>query len=154
MSIRKLFTYILVIFVLSGLVSCQNNGHIGWLFGVWRVDDYISGGVRQESQLINTTTFAFQNNIVNVVAFEDKEYSNVEVYGTWIHEGEEFTLDFTHHDDDNAPGTVYYGAPAWLGMTSDTPMRMHISEQKKDSFTLTWIDSDGVTKIYKLKKIW
>lgn len=154
MNIRKLLTYICVIFVVCGLASCQNNGHIGWLFGVWRVSDYISGGVKQESQLINTTTFAFQNNIVNIVAFEDKEHTSVEAYGTWIHDGDNFTLDFTNYDDNNAPGTAYYAAPAWLGMTSDLPMRMQISDQKKDSFTLTWVDGEGVTKIYKLKKTW
>ncbi len=151
---RKRLTYLLTLFVLISLAACQNNGHIGWIFGVWRVNEYLADGRSIDGQLIKTTTFAFQNDIVEVVALEDNQHSPIERFGTWAHEDDDFTLDFTHSDNSNTSGTGVYAAPEWLGMSSAEPMRMKVISHRGDKLDLEWIDADGVRKVYKLEKTW
>lgn len=65
---RKFITIVIMTVALMTLGGCQNDGHIGWLFGVWRVAEYTVDGTPQDNALIGTTTIAFQNNVVEVVA--------------------------------------------------------------------------------------
>lgn len=151
---RRILTYIIITLVLAVTGGCQNDGHIGWIFGVWRVAEFTVDGEKQTDPLISGTTLAFQSDVVEAVAIIDKYNSTYELFGTWKHEGDTFTMDFTHHDDTYAPGTGPYSAPWWLQMTSDEPMVMKITDQKGDAFTLTWQAPDGKTNVYKLRKTW
>lgn len=151
---RKFITIVIMTVALMTLGGCQNDGHIGWLFGVWRVAEYTVDGIPQDNALIGTTTIAFQNNVVEVVALTDDYYSTYERFGSWEENGSTLTLDFTHSDDAQAPGTGSYAAPAWLGMTSSAPMVMTVSDRKGDGFTLTWETPQGITNVYKLRKTW
>lgn len=150
---KKIFLAVVILLALT-LSACQNNGHIGWIFGVWRVNEYIADGVRQTDPLISRCTLAFQGDVVEVVAIPDEYQTRITRNGTWAENGNDFTLDFTHSDDWRPSGTGLYEAPAWLGMTSQAPMHMTISERTSDKFTLTWEDSEGVLKVYKLQKTW
>lgn len=151
---RKTLSYIASVLFMLSLASCQNNGHIGWIFGVWRVAEYSIDGQPQTSSLQSSTTFAFQNNIVNVVAYIDDYNTDISRYGTWQQDGDEFTFNFTHHDDSTGQGEGVYAAPEWLGMTSAEPMRMHVISQTDDKFSLEWTDADGSRIIYKFEKTW
>lgn len=144
---------LLAAIILLTASSCQNDGHIGWIFGVWRVESFTIDGQPADSSRSRTTTFGFQNNIVEVVAPGDVVGNNTTQWGTWSMDGEEFTLDFTHSDDNNPAGTGIYAAPAWLGMTSSEPMRMTVAH-RGDSFTMTWHSPEGTTNVYKLAKTW
>lgn len=137
------------------LGGCQNDGHIGYLFGVWRVEAYMVDGVRIESPLVDATTLAFQGNVVEVVAITDAYQSATENYGTWSESGNTFTLDFTHHDNLHPAGSDFYQAPAWLGMTDAAPMAMTVTHRSGRELTLEWHDTaEGSLKTYKLKKTW
>ncbi len=151
---RKYFIYPLLTLMLAMLAGCQNNGHIGWIFGVWRVAEFSVDGEAQTGPLIGSTTFAFQNNVVEAVAILDEYNSTYETFGTWEEDGDVFIIDFTHGDDNTAPGTGQYAAPWWLGMTSDEPMVMELSDRKGDAFTLTWQTPDGKKNVYKFRKTW
>lgn len=146
--------YSIILLLAAVLGGCQNDGHIGWIFGVWRVAEYTADGVVQTDPLIATTTLAFQNNVVEAVALTDPHQSAIERYGTWSHEGDTFTLDFTHSDDATAPGTGRYEAPEWLGFTSSEIMKMNIERKGDREFTLTWTSPTGVHNKYILKKTW
>lgn len=151
---------VLVAFML--LAACQNNGDIGKYFGTWRIDSYTLNseavgtvevyGVYEVP--VSNCTFSFQNSVVNVVTVLDDYMSNNSVFGSWSEDGDTFTLDFTHVDAETPQGTGQYSAPKWLGMVSDEPMVMKISNSLKDSFTLTWTDHDGNVRVYNLHKTW
>lgn len=135
------------------LSGCQNNGDIGSMFGIWRVDAYMVDGTRVESPVINNTTVCFQGNVVEFVAVYDDYQSAYECYGTWAETATQFTFDFTHYDNDRLPGTDLYVAPAWLGMTTKAPMVMDITKKTGRELVLEWHDTaKGTTKTYKLKK--
>lgn len=142
---------VLLIIMAFALSSCQNDGHIGWLFGSWKVEEYKLDGVAQHDALIDATVFSFQNNVVQVNAVTDNYGSNITRFGTWKENGSEFTLDFANSDDQRPSGTDLYSAPEWLGMES-TLMRMNI-QHSSGRFTLTWEDSKGQVKTYIFKKI-
>lgn len=136
------------------LQGCQNNGHIGWIFGVWRVAEYTVDGQRVDNPLIETTTIAFQGGVVEVVAITDQYQSANESYGSWEENGNELILNFCNKDNQLPSGTEIYEAPSWLGMTSSAPMHLAISDRKGDGVTLTWTDDNGLKKVYKLRKTW
>lgn len=143
-----------LIIMLSGLTSCQNDGYLGWLFGVWRVAEYTVDGQKQTSDLIESTTFGFQNNIVNVVQTSDGYVTENENYGTWKQDGDFFEFNFMHSDSDNQPGQGIYSPPYWLGFVSTEVMEMKIISHTDRTLTLEWVSPDGKQNIYKLEKTW
>ncbi len=152
---RLLYYFIAIVSILS-LGSCQNNGYIGWIFGVWRVESYTVDGQRQDSEMIRNATFGFQNNIVNVVTYTDAETlsDQIDNYGTWREDGEWFEFNFSHSDYNNPPNTGIYSVPYWLGFVSGEVMRMKIVERKGNTFKLQWQDPDGKLREYKFEKTW
>ena len=150
----KKLANILILILAVGLSSCQNDGYIGDLFGTWRLDEYTLDGKVQKGQLVETTTFSFQNDIVYVVALKDEHQTHNEQFGTWNDAGETFTLNFTHSDSETEPGKDIYSAPTWIGMTSVEPMVMTVDERSSRDMTFRWVSPDGATHIYKLHKTW
>lgn len=131
--------------------SCQNDGHIGPLFGTWRVDSYTRDGV--EVTMDYATTFSFQNNIVEVNRLLDNLGDYTRGTGTWSEDGNYLILDFTHYDSDTPAGTGIYSAPSWLGMTSSEVMKMvRIIDGR--NMTWTWTAPDGAVCVYHLHKTW
>ena len=150
----KRFLPICFLACIACIVSgCQNDGHIGRLFGVWRVQKFTIDGIEAENTLYKSTTFGFQNNIVEVVALDEHPGDALIQWGTWSEEGDNFILNFTHSDSSTPPATGIYAAPWWLGMSSTAPMSMRVSH-KGDTFTLTWTTDDGTINIYELAKTW
>ena len=159
-KINRLFVALVAVIA---CVSCQNDGNIGKYFGSWRFDAYIVDGKEVtelkvgESTIVplDHVTISFQNNVVNIVTDLDDYLNNYSQFGTWSDEGDTFILDFTHVDASNVDGISLYNAPAWLGMISDEPMKMTVSDSSSRAFTLTWIDPrSGVKRVYKLHKTW
>lgn len=159
-KVKKTLLYLSLILML-GLGSCQNNGNIGSLFGTWRIDYYSVDGVEVkeidipgEPLPLSHVMFSFQNNIVQVATVLD-DYKNYSiVFGTWEENDGNMILDFTHADANTPAGTGVYSAPTWIGMISDQKMVMKKTDNKKDSFTLTWNDPRGYVRVYKLHKTW
>lgn len=147
---------ILLACALTLLCGCQNDARIGWIFGVWGLESCTLDGERQEGYIYDTTTFAFQANVIRINCIEDEYLSGQEHYGTWVKQDDDriLTFDFGHHDDDHQPGAGIYSAPQWLSMTSAEPMTMSISDRSSGRMTLTWLRPDGSTAVYRLKKTW
>lgn len=146
--------YAMMAIVVLTLSGCQDNGYIGRLYGTWRFASYSVDGVEIVGAMIEESTISFQNNITSVTTFVDEYLTDLTYYGTWKEEGDQFTLDFTHHDDVRPGGGDVYSAPTWLGMTAEEPMVMRVSESTSRAFTLTWTDPQGAVKVYRLKKTW
>lgn len=145
---------ILAVIAAFSMVSCQNDGHIGWLYGVWRVAEFSVNGEVDNSEIVAQTTFSFQSNIVQVVTNTDQYGSAQSLFGTWKQDGDNFELNFHNSDSQTAPGTGMYAAPWWLGFSSKAPMMMKLSDRKGDHFTLTWTDDEGKVNVYKFRKTW
>lgn len=157
---KSAFIFITVIFMT--LAGCQNNGDIGRLFGTWALSEYTVNGEKIEELEISRElivplshiTFSFQSEVVGIATILDNYNSYDTRFGTWEEDGDTFTFNFTHYDSTYEPGTGKYQAPPWLGMTSDGPMVMKVSDSKSRSFTLTWNDPRGYVRVYKLHKTW
>ena len=164
MKKRYLLLFALIIAVMQG---CQNNGYIGRYFGTWRFDSYsVDGEEITEFEIryddrdfivpLENITMSFQGTVVSIVTVLDEYSDFTGRKGSWSEDGDQLTLNFTHYDDKTGePGKADYAAPSWLGMTSKAPMVMTTSNNKNDSFTLTWIDPEGgQVRVYKMHKTW
>ena len=149
----KRLPHILIILAAVLTSACQNNGDIGDLFGSWRVDSYTIDGQLQEGRPTQTV-FSFQSITVNVSLITDEYGGAWQRFGTWTETDSEFIFDFTHHDNNNAPGTGMYQAPEWLNFTSDSPMVLHKDQRSSRDMTLSFSDLDGRRHVYVLKKTW
>lgn len=146
----------IVAIVLGG---CQNNGDIGRLFGSWRLDQYLVNGEQVtevsaygETVPVKNIVFSFQSSVIKITTNLDDYLSYYSAFGSWKEEGDQFTIDFTHVDANTEAGNGQYQAPKWIGLISDVPMVMAVSDSKSKSFTLTWDAPDGTVKTYKLSK--
>lgn len=144
--------YILAVLLAVILPSCQDNGNIGPLYGVWRLDSYTVDGQSCHDMYIDNTTFAFQGDIVEVISQYDDYMSAYMTYGTWAWRDEDTLMfNFMHHDDSEIYQSQY-NAPAWIGFTSGEIMEMQVSVRSGSRMTLTW-QHDGKSYVYRLKKM-
>ena len=134
--------------------GCQNDGPIGYKFGVWRVDSYTVDNQRIEDPLVEATTIAFQGAVINVVARNDDYMGSYDQIGTWTEEGDKLYLNFTHSDDMRPPGTDFYHAPWWLGWTSEGVMEVTVEKQSNRDMTWRYVNDEGKINVYKLHKTW
>ena len=144
--------------------ACQNNGHIGQLFGTWALEAYTVDGEAVDSLTvpyqsarvpIHNVTLSFQGSVCEFVTVLDDYHNYIESYGTWSEAPGSITLDFTHTDSDRPePGGYTYAPPAWLGMTFQEPMQMDKVDGPDRNMTLSWIDPQGVVRVYKFHKTW
>ena len=149
-----------ILFILSimfAVVSCQNDGHIGRLFGTWQLAQMTENGETPEAFTPGETTWSFQNNIVYIT----KELPHMERIlrvGTWAEsnaDGHKYLeLDYTQSTDEYAPGTGPYRAPEWLGFPENKVIRLEYVKDSSREMVLTWTSDEGLVYIYTLKKTW
>lgn len=134
--------------------DCQNNGYIGYKFGVWRIDSYIADGQLITDELVSNTTIAFQGEVINVVALNDEYMGSFDQYGSWSEDGNTLYLNFTHSDNNRPVGSDFYSAPFWLGWTSSQIMTFEVEKHSSRDMTWRYVSPEGVLNIYKLHKTW
>lgn len=146
----KKFLYLLILSLFT--VACENNGPIGWVYGVWRFDSVTVDGAPRAPESYNTSTMSFQGPVVAVVRVLDEYQTASTCYGQWSESGDILTISYKNHDDATAEGTGDYFAPEWLGFISTEPMEMHVSDRTSRDATLTWKAPDGKNWVYKIHK--
>ncbi len=135
-------------------VSCRtNNGDIGLYYGVWGMTSMSIDGV--EDQTVNAdgmmTSWSFQNNVIEIRLIKPhNDYTSL--FGTWEEVDGELQLNFTHHDDKFAAGQGQYAAPTWLLMDNNAVEHLEIVSQTNSSMVLKYVNNDGKTIEYTLKK--
>lgn len=93
-----------------------NNGDIGNLYGIWRLEKVVVDGseLAQPEADGSYTSWQFQNNIIEILRTTTR-HDRVARDGTWARpSGKTMSFDFTHGDDTYAPGTNLYRAPEWI----------------------------------------
>lgn len=148
--------YIFYIITLMTLVctSCtQNNGNIGDLFGSWVLEEVTIGGATTNMAQQEPTVFSFQADVVRVTYYAD-EFYHFNYLGTWTRSDNILDFDFTHHNNETAPGEDPYSAPIWLDFETGVVTRTTITRLDGGHLDFTRIASDGKTYLYKLVKTW
>lgn len=141
---------IMICSVVALFSSCtQNNGDLDGLFGAWKVESITADG-EVDAGYDGDMIWKFQNNIVALSVVGDNHYY-VNHMGTFTREGNTLVFNFTHSDDAHPPVSGAYVPPAQSHFPASifgvTILKLTGSEMK-----LQYIDNQGVTYIYNLKK--
>lgn len=143
-----LLTAVLLLAAATG--GCDNNGDIGHWYGSWRLEEITVDGRPYTSwQSDDTwTTFAFQNNIVQVQRTNELRDELDIAWGTWTETNGTITMAFTHRDDTD--NQYIYRAPAWIGFEPGETTFTIAGPDK--ALILTTTHSDGSQWVYRLSK--
>lgn len=134
------------------LGSCtRNDGNIGDLFGIWRLEtltvdgeeiNFLYGNVR-------AYTWSFQSHIIYIRSIYDYNESGG-FFGTWTKDNSILILNFTHENDN---GTSGYRPPSALHLSSDgvTPLSIHTLTSRH--LEVSYVNANGKEYGYKFKKV-
>lgn len=143
--------------ILLSLAACQNDGHIGSLFGTWGLQSMTVDGVAPDDFDPSLTTWSFQNNIVRIVLNGD-HHAWTDRTGTWektSRSGKNYLdLNFTHGSDDVPAGTGGFRAPEWLGFPENKIIPLEFIKDSSREMILTFTSDEGHVYTYTLRKTW
>lgn len=147
---KLIFTF----FIAVVLCGCRfNNGDIGDFFGSWLLESMTVDGAEPEDFDGESTYWEFQNNIIRISRVSS--YLDIESrWGTWIDDGSQLFLDFTHYEDGVDPGSGQYRAPEWLDMPQNEVIALTFEKRASRRMTLWRTDALGRRVVYSLRKIW
>lgn len=131
----------------------MNNGDIGDFFGSWLLYSMTIDGNEAENFDTESTYWEFQNNIIEISRV-DSHYQKWGRWGTWVDDGDRLLLDYTHGDEDYAPGTDIYQAPEWLYFPSNQIIVLNFVERQSKRMVLSMQDDKDRRIVYSLRKIW
>jgi hypothetical protein len=150
-QIKQILLYVALIFVAVGCKT--NNGDIGVYYGSWALDAVSIDGTADTEWCADGrwTTWSFQNDVICISRMN--EYADLEsCWGTWSEDGNRLLLDYRHHDDKYADGTVQYAAPTWIYFVRNQVTELSIDSQTSKAMTLSTVDSQGRKITYTLRK--
>lgn len=152
----KILTLIVTVLTLTLGGCTQNNGHIGPLFGVWRLDTVTADGVLTMDGVTDDgetyITWAFQGDII-CVQQNIPHHGRIISLGSWetYDDDTRIILDFTHHDDVNPAGTDQYKLPAAMLLT--TPWKYYCRlDLSGRHMTVSTSNTDGTQVKFTLTK--
>ena len=143
--------------LLLSLCACQNDGHIGSLYGTWSLTQMTVNGEQPSDFVKDKTTWSFQSDIVRIVYdLGPSDYDDR--LSTWVQtttDGHKY-LDFkyTYGENDVEPGMGAYRAPEWLGWPTNRTIRLEYIKDSSREMVLTWMSDAGDNYVYTLKKTW
>lgn len=149
---RIILHIIIALTALTAMTGCtQNDGHIGDLFGVWRLEKMTADGTEVKLYDAETLlyTWRFQEKVIYIqtlLPHEDFDRAK----GMFIHpdDGKTLTLSFDFSDTD---GTIWYTPPTALCLEKVTVLTVNRLDSKH--LDLTYTNSDtGITYTYSLRK--
>lgn len=150
-SLRLFFCMILP----AALCGCTHNGgDIGPLFGDWVLTSMTVDGDTCDADGPDVDTFMqFQGSIVMTKLIDDRHSTLVYSVGTWERASDDvLLLDYTHSDNDHAPGTNIYRAPEWLLLESNAINTMQIISLDRSHMRLRHTTADGAMAEYTFRK--
>lgn len=148
---KKFFTAISVIALLSICGCSQNNGYIGPIFGSWALIELSSGG--EPLELTQNTVFSFQNEVIRISQITENPYEGAIRYGNFQITDDILSLTFLTELTPNGEGSRFL-MPSWLYFPKNVmPLRFDIKELKGNKMVL--VLNDGTRDVtYKFSKTW
>lgn len=147
--------FCLILAALSAACT-QNSGHIGPLFGSWYLESATCGDEPFALPDDGNTYWMFQGRVL-IVKFDRGMYESQERIATWQYAaGSERILqvDFTHSDNNTAPGEGQYTAPEWMGFPAGQVLSLDIESISGSAMTLGWTSPEGLRYTYRFAKTW
>lgn len=150
----RLDRILMCLLYLGLLCGCtHNNGDIGVWFGTWALTSVTVDG-EPGAEYANNSTWSFQNRVIKIqVEYEHSNYHDH--YGTWSQEGDNFTLDYTHTDQNEPEWSFMYKFPEhmYFGMRQGVA-EMHVEHLSGKNADLKYVNPEGQTVVYHLKKLY
>lgn len=130
----------------------QNNGHIGRIFGVWRLDAVAVDGV-DDTTFDADITWAFQGDIIEIQT-NLPHHDRILSFGSFSLTDDEsrLLLDFTHSDAANPAGTRQYALPAAMLLPTPATYTCAVDWSGSRAMAVTATRADGRLITYYLTK--
>lgn len=152
MNKTKFILLALTLALALALGSCnKNDGDIGPLFGIWRVEKVTRDGVDVDLHAdgAEMITLTFQNAILEINTTDAHHYLTT-CLANWSREGQDLNLEF---DNSDATGnTARYTPPAILGWKYGEVCQTQIVSLTSSRMELHYTDGQGADYRYWLKK--
>lgn len=144
---------IVFITLMFASINCTNNGNIGFLYGLWLLEDFTIDGVEADIE-VSHYNWRFQSNIIQIDEVIEETGHYVESFGTWkmIGNDELLELNFTHVDSETSSDSPAYNPPFALGIPPRSITIMRIIAHTDSRMTLSFVNAEGETLVYKFKK--
>lgn len=139
--------FVCFLFVICGCT--QNNGHIGPLFGTWKLAELTVDG-EADPDYQGNVFWKFQATAVSMLRVMDHHESSSS-YGTWKSTEEQLLLEFIYHDDSDPNGTWKYAPLPETHLTTGVSS-LEIVRLTHKRMQLTYQAPDGTVYGYKLEK--
>lgn len=151
--IKKAAIPVLIMMIVC--MACTNNDDTPpqW-FGTWTLSYMTVDGKVPENFKPNTTVWEFQSNVIRIALLSEHNIIDLYSFGTWNETDDHLTLDFTHGDDQVAPGTGEYFAPTWLLMPRGQTIDLEIIKYDKRLRQFRYTNPEGSVIEYTINKTW
>lgn len=157
MSIMKInnighFKILFLVCIATLFGGCtRNNGDIGDLFGIWRLESITADGEEIEFLEGETRalTWSFQSHIILIRTIYDYNESGG-FFGTWTKENSVLILNFTHEIESGAGG---FRPPTVLHLNPDGITTLSIHTLTSRHLDVSHVNTDGKEYRYKFKKV-
>lgn len=147
---KTIFFKGLFICVLSVLCGCtQNNGHIGPLFGLWKLSELTVDG-EVDPDYKDNVAWKFQASAIAMVRIQE-HHEVFECYGTWQTTSDKLQMEFVYHDNSDPDGTWKYVPLPETHLPSGL-FSLDIVSLSSRRMNLNYQAPDGVVYGYKLEK--
>lgn len=148
---KKIYTTLLLLLIMSVCGCTQNDGHIGPIFGSWSLMEISKDGVPLE--LNKETVFSFQNEVVRISQVSEDPYAGETRYGNFTKSDKVLTLKFLSELTPEGSGYTFL-MPNWLYFPEGvTPLDFEIKELNGKRMVLV-LDYNGEKLTYKFEKTW
>lgn len=156
---KSILNILMLVVALTALTGCtQNDGHIGDLFGTWRLEELTADGTplrlygipdKHWGKEVELYQWSFQGELVQIrTLYQYADFSTAR--GTFRHTDGMLYLDFDHT---YIEGTVGLTPPEALHLTLHGTTALKVTRLEGRNMTLEYTsDDDGVKYIYTLRK--
>lgn len=149
-NIRALGAALVVAVLLCG---CQNNGHIGTIFGSWSLDFVVIDGEEQPFPAgLEAAVMSFQGTVVRFSSVEEFEEAS-RTMCSWSRQGDILTFNFENSDNMSPIGQGSYARPAWMHFDKLVE-DVTITQLDNSTFRFMRTDGDGKEYQYKFSRTW
>ena len=146
MKALKILFVVILVAIAHGCI--RNDGNIGPIWGLWRVTNIEVDGKSIENYEGNLY-FGFQASVFMQKVVDEATYSDSQAsYALWMYEGEDLKILFT--EDRYKPVAI----SGFQHKVDDKPVEniVKVRKMKGNDMHLEYVNPDGVTYFYKLKR--